>query len=52
MSAHRPRRGPRLHTAAGQATARLRRLAAALAAFTFTLLASAAIAPAAWAAVI
>ena len=51
MSAHRPRRGPHPHTAAGQAAARLRRIAAALAAVTCTLLASAAIMPAAWAAV-
>ena len=51
MSAHRPRRGPHPHTAAGLAAARLRRIAAALAAVTCTLLASAAIMPAAWAAV-
>jgi hypothetical protein len=44
MSAHRPRRGPHLRTAA-----RARRLAAALAALTCALLASAAIIPAAWA---
>jgi len=49
MSAHHPRRGPRLRTAPRQATARLGRLAAALAAFTFALLASTTIAPAAWA---
>ena len=51
MSAHRPRRGPEPCTAAGQTAARLRRIAAALAAVTCTLLASAAIMPAAWAAV-
>jgi hypothetical protein len=51
MSAHRPRRGPQPRTAAGQTAARLRRIAAALAAVTCTLLASAAIMPAAWAAV-
>jgi hypothetical protein len=51
MSAHRPRRGPQPRTAAGPAAARLRRIAAALAAVTCTLLASAAIMPAAWAAV-
>ena len=49
MSASRPRRGPHPHTAARQAAARLRRLAAALAALTCALLASAAIIPAAWA---
>jgi hypothetical protein len=51
MSAHRPRRGPHPRTAAGLATARLRRIAAALTAVTCTLLVSAAIMPAAWAAV-
>ena len=51
MSAHRPRREPHPRTAAGLAAARLRRIAAALAAVTCTLLASAAIMPAAWAAV-
>jgi hypothetical protein len=51
MSAHRPRRGPQPRTAAGQAAARLRRIAAALVAVTGTLLASAAIMPTAWAAV-
>ena len=51
MSAHLPRRGPHPRAAAGYAAARLRRLAAALAAVTCTLLASAAIMPAAWAAV-
>src|SRR5215470_416509 len=49
MSAPRPRRGPHPHTATRQAAARLRRLAAALAALTCALLASAAIIPAAWA---
>ena len=49
MSTHHPHRGPRLRTAPRQATARLGRLAAALAALTFALLASAAIVPAAWA---
>jgi hypothetical protein len=49
---YRPRPGPHPRTAAGLAAARLRRLAAALAAVTCTLLASAAaIMPAAWAAV-
>ena len=51
MSAHRPRRGPQPRATAGLAAARLRRIAAALAAVTCTLLASAAIMPAAWAAV-
>lgn len=51
MSAPRPRRGPHPRTAAGQAAARLRRIAAALAAVASTLLASAVIMPAAWAAV-
>jgi hypothetical protein len=51
MSAHRPRRGPQLRTAAGQAAARLRRIGTALAALTCILLASAAIMPTAWAAV-
>jgi hypothetical protein len=51
MSAHRPRRGPHPRTAAGLAAARLRRIAAALTAVTCTLLASAGIMPAAWAAV-
>jgi hypothetical protein len=49
MSAHLPHRGPHPGTAAGPAAARLRRLAAALAAVTCTLLSSAAIMPAAWA---
>jgi len=49
MSAYRPRRGPHPRTATRQAAARLRRLAAALAALTCALLASAAIVPAAWA---
>jgi hypothetical protein len=51
MSAHLPRRVPHPRTAAGLTAARLRRIAAALAAVTCTLLASAAIMPAAWAAV-
>jgi hypothetical protein len=51
MSAHRPRRGPHPRSTAGPAAARLRRLAAALAAVTCTLLAPAAIMPPAWAAV-
>ena len=50
MSAHRPRQGRHPRTAAGLAAARLRRIAAALAAVTCTLLASAAIMPTAWAA--
>jgi hypothetical protein len=49
MFASRPRRGLRPRTAAGHAAARLRRVAAALAAVTCTLLSSAAIMPAAWA---
>jgi hypothetical protein len=49
MFAPRPRRGPHPRTAAGRAAAQLRRVAAALAAVTCTLLASAAIMPAAWA---
>ena len=49
MSAQRPRRGPHPRSIAGPAAARLRRLAAALAAVTCTLLAPAAIMPAAWA---
>ena len=49
MFARIPRREPHPGTAARQAAARLRRLAAALAAVTCTLLASAAIMPAAWA---
>jgi hypothetical protein len=49
MFAHRSRRGPHPLSTAGLAAARLRRLAAALAAVTCTLLASAAIMPAAWA---
>ena len=49
MSAHRPHRGPHPRTAARQGAARLRRAAAALAALTCALLASAAIIPAAWA---
>lgn len=51
MSAHLPRRGSHRRTAAALGAARLRRVAAALAAVTCTLLASAAIMPAAWAAV-
>jgi len=51
MSAHLPRRGSHPRTAAALAAVRLRRVAAALAAVTCTLLASAAITPAAWAAV-
>jgi hypothetical protein len=51
MSAHLPRREPHPRAAAVHAAARMRRLAAALAAVTCTLLASAAIMPAAWAAV-
>jgi hypothetical protein len=50
MSAHLSRREPH-RRAAAHAAARLRRLAAALAAVTCTLLASAAVMPAAWAAV-
>ena len=49
MSGHNHRRGTHLRTAPRQASAHLRRLAAALAAFTCALLASTAIAPAAWA---
>jgi hypothetical protein len=52
MFAHRPRRGPYPRTAAGLAAARLRRLAAVLAAVTCTLLASAAAMPAAWAMIV
>ena len=51
MFAHRSRRGPHPRSTAGPAAARLRRLAAALAAVTCTLLGPAAIMPAAWAAV-
>jgi hypothetical protein len=51
MSAHLSHRESHPRTAAGYAAARLRRVAAALAAVTCTLLASAAIMPAAWAAV-
>ena len=51
MFTYRPRRGPHPRAATRHAAARLRRLAAALAAVTCTLLASAAIMPAAWAAV-
>ena len=47
MSAHLPRRGSHPRTAAALAAVRLRRVAAALAAVTCTLLASAAITPAA-----
>jgi hypothetical protein len=50
MPAHLSRRGPHPHTAAGPTAARLRRLAAALAAVTCILLSSAAIMPATWAA--
>ena len=49
MFAHLPRRGPHPRTAARQAAARLRRLAAALAAVICAVLASAAVMPAAWA---
>jgi hypothetical protein len=49
MSAHLPHREPGPRAAAAHAAARLRRLAAALAAVTCTLLASAAVMPAAWA---
>lgn len=49
MFAPRPHQGPHPRTAARHATARLRRIAAALAAVTCTLLSSAAIMPAAWA---
>jgi hypothetical protein len=51
MFARIPQRETHPGTTAQQATARLRRLAATLAAVTCTLLASAAIMPAAWAAV-
>jgi hypothetical protein len=51
MSAHRPRRGSHPRSTAGPAAARLRRLAAALAAVTCILLVPAAIMSAAWAAV-
>ena len=47
MFTHLPHQGPRLRTAGRQAAARLRRLAAVLAAVTCGLLASAAIVPAA-----
>ena len=47
MSAHHPHRGPHPRTAVRQAAARLRRLAAALAAVICAVLASAAIVPAA-----
>ena len=43
MYTHTPRRGPHPRTAARQATARLRRLAAALAALTCAVLAAAAV---------
>jgi hypothetical protein len=49
MSARIPRQEPHLRAMAQQVTGRLPRLAAALAALTCTLLASAAIMPAAWA---
>jgi hypothetical protein len=49
MSAHHPRRGSHPRVVAGYAAARLRRVAAALAAVICTLLASAAVIPAAWA---
>jgi hypothetical protein len=49
MSAHLPHGEPHPRGAAVRAAARLRRLAAALAAITCTLLASAAVMPAAWA---
>jgi hypothetical protein len=49
MPAHRPHRETRPHAAASHVAARLHRLAAALAAVTCTLLASAVIMPAAWA---
>ena len=51
MFAHLPHRGPHPHTTARQTASTLRRLAAALAAVTCTLLASAVIMPTAWAAV-
>jgi hypothetical protein len=51
MSARIPQRETHRGSTARQAAARLRRLAAALAAVTCTLLASAAVMPAAWAAV-
>jgi hypothetical protein len=49
MSTHLPHQGPHMRTAARQAAARLRRLAAVLAAVACGLLASAAIVPAAFA---
>ena len=49
MFTHLPHHGPHPHTAAWQAAARLRRLAAVLTAVTCGLLASAAIVPAAFA---
>jgi uncharacterized membrane protein YozB (DUF420 family) len=49
MFAHRPHRGPHPHTTARQTASTLRRLAAALAAVICAALASAAVAPAAWA---
>jgi hypothetical protein len=49
MSTHLPYQGPHMRTAARQAPGRMRRLAAVLAAVTCGLLASAAIAPAAFA---
>jgi hypothetical protein len=49
MSARIPRQEPHLRAAAWQPAGRLRRLAAALATLTCTLLASAAVIPAAWA---
>ena len=49
MSAHHHRRGTHLRAAPRQASARLRRLTAALAALICALLASTAIVPAAWA---
>jgi len=49
MFAHRPHRGPHPHTAPRQTASTPRRLAAALAAVICAALASAAVAPAAWA---
>ena len=49
MFAHLPHRGPHPHATARQAASTLRRLAAALAAVICAALASAAVAPAAWA---
>jgi hypothetical protein len=49
MSAYLPRREPHPRAAAAHAAVRLRRVAAALVAVTCTLLASAAVMPAAWA---